>query len=477
MGALPADKSWATDGLTVDVLERRLARAFRAREEAESLLESKSREVFDANIRLKKTAASLESQRVQLNTILDHTLAAIFLVRDDLTVLRANKAAVRLFGLGEDYFVETAICDLFAGPTSALDWMKTRLRAGEAPDESAREAIGRRADGTTFPMEFGVTLIASEDKHQTVWIVRDITRRKREEERRLSLERELSQTNKLEALGTLASGVAHEINTPVQYVSDNVLFLKDAFSDLASLVRLFKDRVGDGDPAQLCADFAAKAAEIDVDFLLEEAPQALEQSQHGMVQVASIVKAIKEFSHPGATEKTPTDINDLITTTLTVSRNQWKYVATSETDLAADLPAIPVLPSEINQVLLNLIVNAADAIEDSGKDGLGKDGMGVIRITTSATSSDVVISVSDTGCGMSEDVAARIFDPFFTTKDVGKGTGQGLTLAYNIIHIRHGGTIRIESTTGAGSTFTITLPICPPATSSAHGAHDDRGGA
>jgi len=229
----------------------------------------------------------------------------------------------------------------------------------------------------------------------------------------------------------------------------------------SSDLRLIKERADDGDPAKLCADLVAKAEEIDIDFLLEEAPQALEQSLHGMTQVASIVKAIKEFSHPGVTEKTPTDLNALITTTLTVARNQWKYVATSQTDLALDLPAIPVLPSEINQVLLNLIVNAADAIEDSVKAGANA-GLGVIHVTTSATSTHVEISVSDTGSGMSEEVAARIFDPFFTTKETGKGSGQGLALAYNIIHIRHGGSIRLKSTSGAGTTFVITLPICPP---------------
>lgn len=445
-----------TAASSIEALERRLAGAKRAREAAEAKLEHTSRELKDANARLKKTASSLEAQRVQLNTILDYTLAAIFLVREDLTILRANNAAVALFGLGEDFFVETAITDLFDGPQATLDWIETRLRAGAEPDDTAREAIGRRSDGSTFPMEFGVTLIAHGERRQTVWIVRDITRRKREEERRLALERELSQTRKFEALGTLASGVAHEINTPVQYVSDNMLFLRDGFADLAAFVRLFQARAGDGDPAALIAALQEKADAVDIDFLLTEAPQALEQSLHGMSQVASIVKAIKEFSHPGATEKTPTDINELVRTTLTVSRNQWKYVAEAQTRLADDLPLVPVLPSEINQVLLNLIVNAADAIEEAGRDGAG-----VITVATRAAGDHVEIAVSDTGCGVPEDVIARVFDPFFTTKPMGKGSGQGLTLAYNIIHMKHGGAIRIESVEGEGATFTLALPLTP----------------
>ena len=451
MGALYAHN---LDGLSPETLSLRLARETAARQHAEELLESKSRALFEANETLRITASALDSQRTQLNIILDHTLAAIFLVREDMTIRQANKAAIAMFGLGEDYFADTLFPSLFDQTDGASPhaWL-TALAAGPG-GEALREAAGMRVNGETFPIEFGVTSTEHEDKRYSVWIIRDITERKREEAKRVQLERELSQAQKFEALGTLASGVAHEINTPIQYISDNVRYLQDTFGELIGLLISARDVVENGD-AEATRSLRARIDAADLDFLAEDTPQAIDQSLEGLAHVAVIVKAIKEFSHPGSEDKAPVDINKAIETTVAIARNQWKYVADLTMDLDDDAPLVPCRASDINQVILNLIVNAADAIEEAGR------GAGEIRIATKPAGEFVEIAISDTGCGMPADVRERIFDPFFTTKDVGKGSGQGLAIAYAIVKHKHGGRIDCRSEEGKGTTFTIKLPLKP----------------
>ncbi|MCG8443137.1 MAG: PAS domain S-box protein, partial [Caulobacterales bacterium] len=361
MGALHSHAVDTPRSLSLSQLERRLERERRARATAEELLESKSRELYVASQALRVSAASLESQRIQLNTILEHTLAAIFLAREDLTIKQANRAGLTMFGINEEYYADIVMSDLFAGPPQARAWIERRLKAGERPDESHREAVGRRGDGAEFPIEFAVTAIEHDGKRHSVWMIRDITRRKSQELERAKLERELAQVQKFEALGTLSSGIAHEINTPVQYVSDNVRFLKDTFSELIDVIRACQGVIGESDTpaAQAARDTIAA---VDLDFLIEDAPSAIDQSLDGLDQVARIVQAIKSFAHPGGDEKAPTDINQIVDTTATVARNQWKYIAHLKTDLASDLPPVPCHASDVNQVVLNLIVNAADAI-------------------------------------------------------------------------------------------------------------------
>ncbi|MCK5335745.1 MAG: histidine kinase, partial [Gammaproteobacteria bacterium] len=196
--------------------------------------------------------------------------------------------------------------------------------------------------------------------------------------------------------------------------------------------------------------------EIDLQYLREEVPQAVEQSQEGLGRITKIVRAMKEFSHPGTKEKIPVNINHAIEVTIDVCRNEWKYHAEMKTDFTPDLPLVPCLPDEINQVFLNLIVNAAHAIADA----IGNSGKkGVIQITTRLDGDWAEIIISDTGCGIPEKIQKRIFEPFFTTKEVGKGTGQGLTMVYSTVVDKHGGSIEVESEPGVGSTFNIRLPL------------------
>lgn len=277
--------------------------------------------------------------------------------------------------------------------------------------------------------------------------------------RRDSLEGELRDAQKLEAVGQLAGGIAHEINTPSQYIGNNLTFLAEAHVTLFALVRGCLALVDD---LKDRPEFAERLREInnlrqaaDLDFLTEEIPSATEQSIFGIKQISRIVLAMKEFSHPGAQGKAPTDLNRAIENTITISRNEWKHVAQVETDFAPTLPAVICLPGEITQVLLNLLVNAAHAVRDAGHDASN----GRIRIATAIEGEAAVIRVEDNGTGIPEAIRGKVFNPFFTTKEVGKGTGQGLTIARDIVVNKHGGSIRFETRTGKGTTFIVHLPI------------------
>ncbi len=443
--------------MDADLLNKRLAREKRARQEAEALLEEKSREVFVANEELRKAAQELVSQTEQLNAVFDLTLAGIFLADDGLSIKRANRAAHHIFRLEGQSMVGRSILELF--PPDERNTIKEAAEAPE-PGETFGEAdrlydsFGTRPDGSTFPLELAIAAVDLNGSRQTVWICRDLTRRKEAEAKRVQLEMELSQAQKLESLGTLASGIAHEINTPIQYVSDNAHFLKDAFGDLLDVLDLHEELIQNSGAEEQVAKIRESEKAADLEFLKTEIPSSIDQSLDGIQGISKIVTAIKEFSHPGTEEKSAIDINQAIETTITVTRNQWKYNAELATEFDADLPCVPCLPGDFNQVILNLIVNAAHAIEARGDNAQGQ-----ITVRTRRDGDMAVISVSDTGCGISDEHKGKIFDPFFTTKGVGKGTGQGLSIAYSIITAKHGGSICFDSKVGEGTTFTIALPL------------------
>ena len=273
----------------------------------------------------------------------------------------------------------------------------------------------------------------------------------------------LLQAQKLEAIGQLAAGIAHEVNTPAQYVTDNVSFLQRAFDKLSRLIEAqsqLVEAVRSGDATTQAlenVDAARKAAKLD--YLSRQVPRAIEQSLEGLGQVSSIVKAMKEFSHPSGAEKQPFDIHDLIESTSIVAKNEWKYVAELQLDFDWSLPAVLLLRNEFSQVMLNLIVNAAHAIAASLPPGSSEKGK--IVVSTKAVGLNVEVRVADNGTGIPPAARARVFEPFFTTKEVGKGTGQGLAIAYSVVVDKHGGTIQFETEEGRGTTFIVTLPLSP----------------
>jgi PAS domain S-box-containing protein len=313
-------------------------------------------------------------------------------------------------------------------PDGALRWIRTR----------------------TFPVHN-----AEGRFYRVVGIAEDITERR-------SLEDQLRQVQKLEAIGQLAAGIAHEINTPTQFVSDNVTFLQDSWKSAYQLLTFYRSVIQDIAGPNLAAEVRGAVEEAehkaDLEFIASEIPRAIEQARDGVQRVAKIVRAMKEFSHPDSVERVAIDINRAIEMTVTVARNEWKYVAEMETDFDSDLPSVACYAGELNQVILNLIVNAAHAIRDKNRDGE----KGRITIRTRARGDSVEIAVTDTGTGIPEAIRSRVFDPFFTTKEVGKGTGQGLALAHSVVVKKHGGNIWFETETGRGTTFFLHLPINPP---------------
>jgi two-component system NtrC family sensor kinase len=285
-------------------------------------------------------------------------------------------------------------------------------------------------------------------------VLSDIT-----EYKRLGID--LHQAQKLEAVGRLASGIAHEINTPIQFVGDNTRFLQDSFSGLEILIKKYRDlkdwaAAGGVTPARI-EEVTRAEKESDSDYLLEEIPKALSQTLDGVNRVATIVRAMKDFAHPDGTEKAAADLNKALLSTLTVARNELKYVADVETEFG-DLPPVVCNIGDLNQVFLNLLVNAAHAIADKVK-GTGTKGQ--IRVRTTRENGAALITISDTGCGIPEANRARVFDPFFTTKEVGRGTGQGLAIARSVVVERHKGRLTFESEVGKGTTFYIRLPLVP----------------
>jgi len=324
----------------------------------------------------------------------------------------------------------------------------TRLANGERPEKFELDI--RNRERRRVRLEINPRLIRRDDEATEIQcIARDITGRD-------VAEMELRQAQKLESVGRLASGIAHEINTPMQFVGDNVRFLHDAFGDLRSCFAAIQGSIpaSDADDAGPFTEFRRLAQQIDMDYLLREIPEALEQTQDGVERVVTIVRALKEFAHPDSKGVARADMNKALLNTLTVARNELKYVADVETDFG-DLPPVLCSLGDMNQVFLNLLVNAAHAIGDVVR---GTEQKGKIRIHTEKQGARVLVAISDTGSGIPENIRERIFDPFFTTKEVGRGTGQGLAIARSVVE-RHKGTLTFESEVGRGTTFFISLPV------------------
>ena len=315
----------------------------------------------------------------------------------------------------------------------------------------------RAADGSWRSVESRVVRLDDTNDASLLLISHDITERLEldQERDRLEMDRRVSQ--RLEAVGQLAAGIAHEINTPLQYVGDSVTFLRDAVDDLLILTGLYREGLFSETPVPLHErrrTMAHAEDEADVEYLIDSLPKAFARTEDGIERVRTIVQAMKRFSYASSTEVGPADVNDALRTTLAVCRNEYKYVAEVTTDFA-DIPLVACNIGEINQVFLNLVINAAQAIADAVDDG---EELGHISISTRTDGDEVVIEIEDDGPGIPPEIRERIYEPFFTTKQVGKGTGQGLALARTTIE-RHRGSLSCATEVGAGTTFTVRLPI------------------
>ncbi|NDV24288.1 PAS domain S-box protein [Desulfovibrio sp. JC022] len=397
----------------------------------------------------KKAETEIRQNRELLRSLLDGISAAFLIIDlEKRTIAETNEVAENMFGLSRGKILGRNCDRIFADQGQYLEEICPR----SYETESIRETIILDNDGHTLPVTRHVLPITIGSRPHLAVILFDISERK-------NLERKLEMARKLESIGRLASGIAHEINTPIQYVGNSVLFQKEAFADFLKIHKMDSRILDECRKSGLFPDLLKKrdrvAEDEDLEFLVDEIPQSCDRAQEGVSRVAGIVQAMKDFSHPGQQKKQPANINNLITNTATVSRNEWKYFAEIDMQLG-DIPLVNCFQGNINQVLLNMIVNAAHAIKDK-YEGTGQTG--TIVVSTYLDGDEVLISISDDGTGIPESVKDKIFEPFFTTKKVGEGSGQGLAIAHDIIVAKHGGTIDLESTQDEGTTFTIKLPL------------------
>ncbi|MHC9541839.1 MAG: cache domain-containing protein [Vulcanimicrobiota bacterium] len=447
----------------------------KARDELEIRVEERTAELKNTNSVLeqeiaerRKAEESLKESKQLLEKTIASIKSAIFILQgetmDILKIVNCNEAAESIFGYTISEMVGRSTSFLHVDEASRNELLVKV--AGDIKEKGfchVPEFNMKRKDGSVFPSERTLTPMVDNCGNLTGWVsvIRDITEKKKAETEQRKLESQLLQAQKLESIGQLAAGIAHEINTPIQYIGDNIRFLQSAFGDIEKLLRQYgeiSEEMKKGVPVdELARTVESACQEADLDYLRDEIPRAVQQSLEGVICVRQIVAAMKEFSYPSQQEKIKVDINRAIENTVIVARNEWKYVADLVMDLDPSLPLISCLPGELNQAVLNMIVNAAHAIEEKA-DGESQQ-KGTITIKTRCNCKNAEIRISDTGAGIHENIRSRIFDPFFTTKDVGKGTGQGLAIAHSVIVGKHHGTIEFESETGKGTTFMITLPI------------------
>jgi signal transduction histidine kinase len=367
---------------------------------------------------------------------------ALVTVTPNGEITRTNRAFHGLLGIPAGSRITRSLERFWPG---AMDFLR---RCRDARDQRLREEVEWIArDGEHVPLLLSAACQHGDDGELQAVICIGLDMR---EQRKLELQ--LRHVQKLESLGQLAAGIAHEINTPMQFVNDNLHFIRDAFTALLPALDVARGSAGEADAGER---IKAAMDAADADFLRERVPRAVERSIEGVARVAGIVEAMKRFSHP-RTELAEVDLNRALADALIVAHNEYRYVADVVTDYG-ELPKVIGNGSDLNQVFLNLLVNAAHAIEARG-DG----SRGTITVRTRADGEQVVVSIGDTGTGIPEAIRHRIFDPFFTTKEVGKGSGQGLAIARAVVVDRHQGQLDFETAPGAGTTFHIRLPIGGP---------------
>lgn len=388
-------------------------------------------EVLQENIVRFKTRQSLRLLSAAVETVEEGiVISEASAGAKNSKIVFVNSAACSLSGYGPEELIGQPILFLERSKKEGAESLAEKIDlAMQAGGSSRCEVVSQKKDGKTYLTTWNLRPIKSSKGEVTnyVSILRDVT-----EERELQSRASLS--SKLESIGQLAAGIAHEINTPSQFISDNLYYVKESWARVAEKI---------------------KEPEAGLKKIVEEIPQALTDALEGIQRISTIVSAMRDFSHYSG-ERTRVSINKAIHSTLTVARNEWKYLAEVKTELAEDLPQVACYLGDINQVLLNLIVNAAQAIRQRWTDGHVR---GQITISTGYAEGQVFVSVADNGCGIPDSIKEKIFDPFFTTKPVGQGTGQGLYLARRLIMERHGGTLNFTSKENEGSIFTITLPL------------------
>lgn len=427
------------------------AREIASRKEAELRLESKSRELSEKNRELEAVAKRMSAANSLLSEIMAVAPNGILLCSADFTVTEINPACLRKIGYSESevigrnidrFFPEISACLKSLNGEFFLEKLKASRKKSEAFTVEIRGFAGEI--GTEF---------------RYLLFVHDITKRLQREDRRKQIEQTIDEARRLEAIGALSAGIAHEINTPIQFIGDNLDYLQEALKKIRKsydgfdMLRAAAER--QGDYAAELKTINETNASINLLSLIPEIASALEESREGIRQVRDIVLLMKEFAHPGSGEKHEADINKIVENVVKLSKNRQKRVAEVQLDLAGSLPKINCRRGQMQQVILNIVINALDALEEA------KTAEGRVRIQTSYDDEWVKVAISDNGPGVPASLREKIFDPFFTTKPVGKGTGQGLALAKDCVVKGHDGRLTLGEVEGFASTFLIEIPRNP----------------
>ena len=416
-------------------------------EELISYTEERGRIERDLERRVGERTTELHAAAEFLRNIFRTMPGALFLFDRTGKIEAVNEAALRMLDFAENELVGAPAARIFeTNEVSLLDDIAMLERRS---DVLRAEKTFRDSKGGTIPVLVSATTLPGrggtiDQAGEIICVAQDIRDRRR-------LEIELRQAQKLEAIGRLAAGIAHEINTPVQFVSDSIQFVRDAMDDILSFVENYRAANGGGDDRHP----AEPGDEEDLAYVLENVPSALNRSLEGLDRIAKIVRSMKQFAHPDRVEMTSVDLNEAIRSTATIANNEYKYVADVEFDFG-EIPLVRCHGGDVNQVILNIIVNAAHAIEDVVK---VTESRGRITVRTWRDGDSVVMGFADTGGGIPAAIRHRVFDPFFTTKEVGRGTGQGLAIAHSVVVDKHGGDLTFQTELGKGTTFFVRLPI------------------
>ncbi|MEC9465643.1 MAG: ATP-binding protein [Myxococcota bacterium] len=408
--------------------------------------------------RLLEAWSAIADSEKKTRSILDSAGDAVILISPEGLINYANPQAEALLCQVGTSPLGTSFYDYLASPEEqheAQQKLQQLINDGGSPGSGGRFELNLRgADGHMSTVSLGAAPLRNAQTQAISIFMTDISEQRR-------LEVQLQHAQKLEAVGQLAAGIAHEINTPIQFVGDSITYLQQSFEDIDLLVKTYETTIEALPEGTLSTDqlddLEDAREEADLEYQRTQVPRAFGRTQEGLDRVTRIVRAMKEFSRKDATlGMEPADLNRAIESTLTVAQNEYRYIADIELQLH-DLPPVQCNLGDLNQVFLNLIVNASHAISAANN---GSDGRGLITVRTEREGSDwVKIQISDTGTGIPSGVQKRIFEPFFTTKEVGKGTGQGLAIAHSMVVEKHKGTLDFETEEGKGTTFVIRLPI------------------
>lgn len=397
----------------------------------------------------KQVLIYLEEQEKFLRDVLHGIKAAILIIDfQKRAVVDANDEFLRIVGKKKEQVVGQSCAKVLQCNAQCL---KCDVDGEIAHKLVFRERSSiKNSERKRIPLEESFIPVTMCGQKMVVAVLFDVTEQE-------DLEHQLAYAQKLESIGQLAAGLAHEINTPVQYVAGNLTYLQESFAKVMKLLSFcdesFKNLENNVEQPILRKWEKAKS-DNDLDFLHVDVPEAFRETLFGVNQVSSIVKAMRKFSHPGSETKQIIKLKETIENIITISRNEWKYYSEIITDFDPELQTILCMPGSFNQVILNVLVNAAHANADAAVKGQKKN----ITIKTRKTGNIAEISISDAGKGIPADIQHRIFDPFFTTKEMGKGTGQGLGIVHSVMQ-KHGGSVSFKTVSEEGTTFTLRFPI------------------